>query len=266
MQIKNVQIHDAHVAYYIEGSGSAVLLIHGTGGSAIGNWGGIIPALATRFHVIAPDYSGSGKTEDSGGTLTLEKLIEQHVAALKNEGLTSVHVVGYSLGAVIAAALAGKYPHYVQSLTLIGGWVESDLRAQFRFDFWQKLFHQDRELFAQFVMLTGFGSTFYNKFRDIQQLVHTIPDFAAGIELGLDRQAHLDARIKIRSLVTNISAPTQVVGLTEDQMVPIEYCKELAELIPTAQYREIESGHLVFAENPRKLLAVIEEFLLENDT
>ena len=134
------------------------------------------------------------------------------------------------------------------------------------FDFWQKLFQMDKELFAQFIMITGYSSHFFNKFRDKERLMNTIPKFAASLSPGLDRQADLDSRINIRPLLSRITAPTQVIGLTYDQMVPIEQSRALAEAIPGAQYTEIESGHLVFAENPTRLAEVIARFISAHST
>ncbi|MBY0052182.1 alpha/beta hydrolase [Brevibacillus agri] len=245
----------------MEGNGPAVLLIHGTGGSYEGTWGNLRNTLAPDFTVITPNYSGSGKTQDSRERLELDDLIEQNVQAVTQEGFTRFHVVGYSLGAVIATAIAAKYPERVQSVTPIAGWVESDPAIAYQFDLWQKLFRQDRELFAQFAIHTGFSSTFYSSFQTVEQLHEFTTNLAATLAEGTGKQAELDTRINLRPLLGKVTAPAQVIGLTYDRMVPVEQTRELAALLPDARYHEIASGHLVLWEQEAELIDTIVSFV-----
>jgi len=96
----------ARVHYTLEGDGPALVLLHGTGGDGYSHWGQLTRHLTPARRVICPDYAGSGRTTDHGGALTLDELVAQTLAVLDAEGLDRVDLAGYSLGAVIAAALA----------------------------------------------------------------------------------------------------------------------------------------------------------------
>lgn len=261
---KQVRVGNVDVAYAVEGSGPALLLIHGTGGSYETTWGEMVKALSSHYTIITPNYSGSGKTVDPAEKLELDDLVEQNVQSMLHEGIEQFHVVGYSLGAVITAAIAAKYPERVTSATLIAGWVESDLATAYQFDLWQKLFQTDRTLFAQFLIHTGFSPNFYHHFQSADQLQQLATDFAATLAEGMGRQSELDGRINIRPLLDRIVAPTLVIGLTHDRMVPVEHTKELATLIKGATYREINSGHLVPWEQGETLIEEIARFLPAN--
>ncbi|MGG4440572.1 alpha/beta fold hydrolase [Brevibacillus fortis] len=258
---KQFRVGQVDVAYAVEGNGPALLLIHGTGGSYETTWSEMVKALSSQYTIITPNYSGSGNTVDHREKLELDDLVEQNVQAMSNEGIEQFHVVGYSLGAVIAAAIAAKYPNRVKSASLIAGWAESDLATAYQFDLWQKLFQTDRTLFAQFVIHTGFSQQFYRRFQNTEQLQQLAIDFAATLAEGTGRQSELDGRIHIRPLLDHITAPTLVIGLTHDRMVPVEQTKELASLIKGASYHEINSGHLVPWEQGETLIEEITRFL-----
>ncbi|MDA1478087.1 alpha/beta fold hydrolase [Bacillus changyiensis] len=261
---KIVRVGSVDVTYSVEGNGPGLLLIHGTGGTYENTWGDMIKSLAGSYTIVSPNYSGSGETLDSGEKLQLDDLVEQNIQAVLQEGINEFHIVGYSLGAEIAAAIAAKYPKQVKSATLIAGWVESDLASAFQFALWQKLFHIDRRLFAQFLMYSGFSPNFYNQFNNLEELDQMSNQFAGMLAKGTDRQSELDSRINIRPLLNRIVAPVLVIGLTYDRMVPIENARELASLIKGAEYREIPSGHLVPWEKSETLIDEVSRFVTLN--
>lgn len=254
---KTIQHGGAQVAYQVAGQGSALMLIHGTGGTYQNTWGGFVEQLSSSFHTIAPNYGLS----EIDSPLDIDDIVEQHVAAALQEGIQRFHVVGYSLGSVIAATLAAKYPDHVLSLTLIAGWAESDIAAQFQFDLWRKLLLADRQAFAQFLMHTGFSPSFIRNFGSLSDLLPMAQHFASILAEGTESHIDLDARINLRPILNDIAAPSLIIGLTHDQMVPVEQTKELASLIAGAEYREILSGHLVPWENSAALIEEISGFL-----
>ncbi|MDO3678311.1 alpha/beta fold hydrolase [Paenibacillus ehimensis] len=257
---KIVKVNDVDVAYVVEGNGPGLLLIHGTGGTNE-NWGDMIKALSGEFTIVAPTYTATSEMMAHGEGLQLDDLVEQTVQAARQEGIESFHVVGYSLGAEIAAAVAAKYPERVISATMVAGWVESDLASAFQFDLWHKLYRLDRVLFAQFLIHTGFGPDFYNHFTHKDELLQLAGQFSEMLAPATGLQSELDGRVNIRSLISGIKAPSLVIGLTYDRMVPVEYAKELASLIPGAKYREIASGHLVPWEKGDQLIGEVAGFL-----
>jgi len=69
-QIQHVSIHGHDMAYRMEGSGPALLLLHGIAGSSR-TWRDVIPRLTDRFTVIAPDLMGHGLSEKPVGDYSL---------------------------------------------------------------------------------------------------------------------------------------------------------------------------------------------------
>jgi 3-oxoadipate enol-lactonase len=258
---KSVISGDVNVSYSVNGSGPGLLLIHGTGGTYENTWGDMIKSLSGNYKIISPNYNGSSDKQDQKGNLQMDDLVEQHIQVVQQEGIEHFHVVGYSLGSEIAVAIAAKYPDRVKSVTLVAGWVESNLSSAFQFDLWRKLYQLDRVLFAQFLIHTGFSPDFYHQFSSIEELHQMANQFGGILAKGTDNHSELDKRINIRPLLASINAPVLVIGLTYDRMVPVENAKELASLIKGAQYREIASGHLVPWEKSEALIEEVSRFV-----
>lgn len=106
------------IVYEIAGSGSAVLMIHGLGGSS-NFWTPLLPVLA-RYQVIRPDLPGSGRSAGVEGALSIDRMVEAMLTVIRHSKIERAHVVAHSLGTIVAAHLAAKVPEFVQSLTLYG--------------------------------------------------------------------------------------------------------------------------------------------------
>jgi 3-oxoadipate enol-lactonase len=101
-----------------DGEGEAVLCLHGLGGDS-NTWTPLMPALA-GYRVLRPDLPGSGRSGKAGGALTIEKLVEAALAICRLLGVSRAHVLGHSMGTIVAQHLAAAQPHFVRSLSLFG--------------------------------------------------------------------------------------------------------------------------------------------------
>ena len=128
-----VKIH-----YVVKGQGDPVILIHGLYATAMGNWQGpgIMPRLAKHYQVIALDLrahgqSGKPEGEDQYGV----QMAEDVVRLMDHLQLPKAHLVGYSLGGMIAMKLLTLHPERVRSAVLAGmGWFKADTPHQY---FWE---------------------------------------------------------------------------------------------------------------------------------
>jgi len=97
----------------------AVLLLHGLGAPGA-SWTLQLPALTRAgFRPIAPDAPGFGDSPYDGRGWTLPRVAQQMAALLDELATGPVHVVGLSMGGVIAQQLAHDFPRSVRSLTLV---------------------------------------------------------------------------------------------------------------------------------------------------
>jgi len=115
---KAVRVDDVDVSYEVTGSGAAVLCVQGVGVPGSG-WRPQVAALSARFTVITYDNRGLGRTAPSSTPLTIEAMAADAAAILDAEGLDRCHVVGHSMGGLIAQHVALTHPRRVTSLSLL---------------------------------------------------------------------------------------------------------------------------------------------------
>jgi pimeloyl-ACP methyl ester carboxylesterase len=250
-----VQVGDVDVAYEVQGEGDPFVLVHGsTGGGA--HWAQVAPGL-TGFSLVLPDYAGGTGTTDPGGPLEVDDLAEQVLAAAEAAGAERFHLAGWSLGAVVAAVVAARAPARVRSLALVNGWARTDARLRFTMDLWQRLLAADPALFARYSFADGLtAETFELLGPAVEDLV---PVTAGMFSAGSARHAELNQRIDITDRLAAISAPTLVVGGSEDRWITIEHSRHLADEIAGARLVELACGHLVPTERATELAALLVE-------
>jgi pimeloyl-ACP methyl ester carboxylesterase len=138
LKIESFKSNGVKIVYATRGKGEPVVLLHGWLASAGLNWElpGISTALAKDFHIIEMDARGHGlsdkpKKEELYG----EELVDDVARLLDHLKIKKAHIVGYSMGGIIAGKFVVKYPDRVRSVTLGGmGWLQKDGLAQWLFE------------------------------------------------------------------------------------------------------------------------------------
>ena len=77
------------------------------------------------------------------------------------------------------------------------------------------------------------------------------------------KQVELAQCADISGMLSAITAPTLVIGLTRDQVIAVEQVRLLSEAITGSQYAELDSGHLVVFEKPKELVKTCQDFLFQ---
>ncbi len=112
---------DLTMFYKVVGSGDPILLIHGLGSDHRG-WEFQEEALASHFQVIMPDLRGHGRTEvdELGMMIPPDNFADDLDALLHHLGHEKTHVVGHSLGGIVAQHFVLRHPSRVDKLVLMG--------------------------------------------------------------------------------------------------------------------------------------------------
>jgi pimeloyl-ACP methyl ester carboxylesterase len=122
-------VEDGTKLHYAEmGAGTPVILIHGAGGSAIGNWfiNGIAPALAATNRVIGIDMRGHGLSE-AGPKGGRRHMAADVIAFMDAHGIDKAHIGGYSMGGFVTAGILAAAPDRFITASFGGsGLVETD--------------------------------------------------------------------------------------------------------------------------------------------
>ncbi len=100
--------------------GHPLVLVHGWGDHSVVVFSKLIPLLAERYRVIAIDSRNNGKSDTVRGEYEIATMADEVSGVLDQLGIPRATVFGYSMGGMVAQALAQRYPHKVERMILSG--------------------------------------------------------------------------------------------------------------------------------------------------
>ncbi len=115
--MSTIRVNGVELYYEIHGEGEPVLMIHGLG-SSTRDWDLQVPALASRFKVVTYDVRGHARSEKPRQRYSVKLFADDAAALIRALNLGPMHVVGISMGGMIAFQLAVDAPELVRSLVI----------------------------------------------------------------------------------------------------------------------------------------------------
>lgn len=253
MSIHNVDGMTPYFDTTVQGTGPALLLAHGAGGSIDGNFGPLLDALATSYTVIGPDYPGSGATPRSDTPLTLDMLADGVVAATDADRFT---VLGYSLGSAVAVRIATRFPERVSKLILTSGFAHPDSKMTLALTVWRDLLGVDRTVVARYLTLLASGATRLESLSPVE-LDAAVAGLADVLPEGSAEHIEVGLQVDVTGDLAGITVPVLVIATTHDALVPPKLSSELVAGLPNAELIEIEAGHNIATEAPDAWMSAI---------
>jgi pimeloyl-ACP methyl ester carboxylesterase len=259
---------DVELYYELSGHGPPVLLIQGVGVVG-GCWRPQVTGLQGRFQMVLFDNRGIGQSLPCRGPVTIEAMAEDARALLDAVGWPSAHVVGHSMGGVIAQQLALNWPERVRSLSLWctfargkdGGrltpwtlWMGLRTRLGSR--------RMRRRAFLEMLMPEEYlrAANEDELASRVGQLVGR--DLAEQPSVLLKQVKALASHDCSKRLGELKSIPTMVVSAAYDPIALPRYGRMLAEAIPGASFRLISDGaHGVTIQKAEQLNQLLAHFL-----
>jgi len=249
------------IAWERRGSGPPVVLIHGLGYARWG-WDSVADPIAERFEIILLDNRGIGESDAPPGPYTCAAMAADVLGVLDDAGIDRAHVVGTSLGGMIAQELVLAAPSRVDRLVLVcttpGGPNAASMPSQ------------TMELIAAapsmepLVALRRFveNALAPNPPEDLVERILAYRLATVQPPVAWAAQAAAGASFDAWQRAPLIGAPTLVLHGTEDVVVDPANAALLGERIPDAQVELFEGcGHLLFWERPVRFVDVVGEFL-----
>jgi 3-oxoadipate enol-lactonase len=259
--------HGARVSFSRRGTGEPVLLIQGVG--AVGNaWRPQIDALADDYSVITLDNRGIGASTITERALTIEGMADDALAILDAEGIGRCHVVGHSMGGLIAMQVALVSPRRVKSLALLCTFPDGRSGSRLTWDTFLTSLRtrvgtrrMRRNAFLSLVLSkAGMQRPMRDQLaeRMTELFARDLADQPPIIMRQLRAMARYDAKWRLRSLA---SVRTLVVSGEADRIARPEYGRALAAAIPNARYVELaKAAHAVPIESPE----IVNRLLVEH--
>ncbi len=257
-----------HIAYSAWGrrDGTPVLLIQGLGLDHRG-WALQRGAFGRHHRCIAPDNRGTGLSDAPPGPYDLMRMAADAIAVLDAEHVTRAHVVGASMGGVIAQVIGVMYPERVLSLTLAcTACQHHEWRRELLAEWADVVNRRGMSGLMDDAMRWMIGPRLHRRFGVFvnvlaRVLVQTKPHaFVAQVD------AILNASDELRFALPRVTAPTLVVTGSQDTLTPLGDAEELAELITTSRLYVLRgAAHGLMAEAPNAFNDVVLKFLDEID-
>jgi pimeloyl-ACP methyl ester carboxylesterase len=249
------------IAWESRGDGPPLLLIHGLGYARWG-WEPVADRLAERFRVLLFDNRGIGESEVPPGPYTAAAMAEDAVQVLDEAVVDRAHVVGTSLGGMVAQELALARPERVDRLVLActtpGGPGAFPLPQR------TVALIAEAPSLAPAVALRRFVE---NALADdapdeLVERIHAHRLASPPDPAGWQAQAAAGAGFDALDRIGGIAAPTLILHGTDDGVVDSRNAALLAERIPDARVQLFEGrGHLFFWEDPDGFVEAVEGFL-----
>ncbi|MBB5804301.1 pimeloyl-ACP methyl ester carboxylesterase [Saccharothrix ecbatanensis] len=236
----------------------ALLLAHGAGGTVRANFSPLIPQLSRKRKVHAVDFPGSGTTPRATAPLELDDLADRLVAAA--DGEERFAIIGFSMGCAVAIRAAQRHPERVTALVLTAGFARIDDETRARMQKWARLLDGDRTALARYLMTIVLGEPFHRRMTS-EQAEGFLELIALTVPPGTPEQVDLVLRADLRAEVPSLTVPTLVIGTKHDRLINPSTTRALADLIPGAQWAELDSGHAPSIEAPAEWFRQIEQFL-----
>ena len=257
-------LENLKIYYEIIGQGQPLVMIRGVG-SNVDHWYEQVPALSKKYQLLVFDNRGIARSSDPGSTFSTKDMAADTAALMEAAGIRKAHVLGYSMGGMIAQELALAYPERINGLVLVATDCGSSLRIKARPEY-SRLFTEMIRLGTTEAKTAAAGclfakQTFESRPDIIERYAEVSLRFPAPQNM-LERQWEAITRHDACSRLQNITAPTLVITGSEDVLIPPENSGVLAERIPDARVRVIDGGgHLFVVERSQQFNEAVLGFL-----
>lgn len=245
------------------GQGPDLVLLHGWGmNGAV--WHGIVPALAARYRVHLVDLPGFGNSPLVGeAEYSLPWLAEQVAAILPEQ----CHLLGWSLGGLVASQLALNHPERLHSLITVASspcFMARDewpgIAPKVLTGFNQMLAGDFKQTIERFLAIQAMGSEHARD--DIRQLRHWLAERPAPQLAALEAGLGLLADVDLRDELVQLNLPWLRVYGRLDSLVPKASIPLLDERYPASRSVVLEkASHAPFISHPQQFIEIIEHFV-----
>ncbi len=261
------RINGVELAYDLQGTGEPLVMIHGAQGDR-SMFSGFAPAFASRFQVLTFDQRGSGQSEKPDMEYSIAMLADDTATLMDQVGFFSAHIVGVSMGGMIAQEFALRHAHKVRSLVLgcttpggpkavrLGGEALTNAYST------KPLSAEERgRALAEAAFTTGYIEQHPEIIQAMIEARRQRPLDPVALEHRMKAAYAHDAYDRL----SQITCPTLVITGKDDALISWENSRILAEHIPGAKLVLLKpAGHCFWMEQPQQSHEAMLKFLEEH--
>ncbi len=239
-----------------------VLLVHGLGGSSIGEWYRVGPRLADDHRVVLVDHRNHGLSARTTERFDISDLADDLAGVVAALGLGPITVVGYSMGGAVAQELAHRHRWAVRRLVLIGAFATHPPRvrrarqvATWLIRAWERLTGvgspETRALYLRWT-----GAVDVDHARWLWEETHRRDPEAGAVS------SYALLRFDSTPWIGRLDVPALVIVPVQDQLVPAAWQYDLAARLPDAELVELaDARHEAPWTHPESIARAVAEFV-----
>jgi pimeloyl-ACP methyl ester carboxylesterase len=248
--------------YEIRGSGSPLLLLTGIGLDTSA-WGSFADALAHEFRVLLLDARGAGRSGSPPPPYTTARLAADAAALLDHLAVGPAHVLGLSLGGLVAQELALLAPRGVRSLVLAATAARLPGRPRRALDAWRRLLlaATDGDAFRREQIAWVLGSATLEDDGVVEGVASAFAAAPLPPAQGFAGQAAACIAHDARERLSQVRVPALVLAGRDDALVPCSATESLAAMLPGARFEAHPGGHAFLLESGERVTASVIQFL-----
>ena len=275
IRLRSRVVHGYRRAFRMAGNGDAVLLVHGIGDSS-STWADVMPGLAQRYRVVAPDLLGHGASDKPRGDYSLGGYANGMRDLLSVLGIERVTLVGHSLGGAVAMQFAYQFPERTERLVLVGtGGVGRQVTpvlkaatlpgadlilSALRLPTMRTQIGLVVKLMQLLDMGLGLDAP------DLLRVVDALPDATSRNAFIRTLRAVVDWRGQVGTMLDRCyltqGMPTMLVWGERDQVVPAVHAGIAHVSMPGSRLELFpEAGHFPFRSDPHRFISVLRDFI-----
>lgn len=257
---------DIELSYDRAGDGPPLLLIMGMSGTKH-HWGErVLAELRRDFETIVYDHRDAGDSTRTGAPFTIADLAGDAVGLLEALGVDSAHVLGISMGGMVAQELALRHPERVRTLTLgctyCGGPGSSLASPEVIGRLAEAMGSGDRARAIRASWDVNVSTRFAVNQAEWERFLATGMKYGVSVPVIMEQAKAISGHDTCARL-PELQAPTLVVHGTEDQLIPVQNGRVIANLIPGSRLEILEGcGHMFFLEQPQRSAQLMREHAL----
>jgi len=247
-------VNGININYSVWGQGDPLIVIMGLGSAKI-RWGFQLGPFRKYYRTITFDNRGVGKSDKPTGPYTIKMMADDVIGLMDHLGIEKAHILGGSMGGMIAQELAINHPERVNKLVLACTFARRDETSGFSpevnkaIEAYEKSSRDEASLrrFSSVTMSLSFNKWYYRVF--IGALLKIAIRFITltGIIAQFEALLAHDAADKLRM----IKASTLVITGTEDRVIKPISSEVIASLVPNAKLVKVLGGGHNFPEEMR---------------
>lgn len=256
------ELNGVQVYYEVHGEGEPLLLIAGLGSDSQ-SWGPVVGDLAASFQVIVADNRGVGRTAQDV-EITIEAMARDSVALLDHLAIPSAHVLGHSMGGIIALEMGLSYPGRVRKLVLAGTSSVLPVGERELLKEWDRRFGVDDH--AQWLEYI-FQWIFTRRYLDDPKLLAATIKYSVEYpyqqtKQALHRQTGALLAFDRSAEVPQLAAPALVLSGEEDILITPAQSEASLGSIPNVSFLRLPgAAHAMHLENRADFVAGVRDFL-----